>query len=210
MSRAETDVPGQIERARHGDCAAQDELFGRYRNYLELLARMSIPRVLQAKLDPSDIVQDVFVKAHQGFGAFRGATAEEMTGWLKRILANRLADANRRLIEYQGRRRRPRALARADRRALVRRVAAACPPPEGRRRRHGAQRREVGAIVADALARLKDDDREVDRAAQLRGARLERGGEAHGPPPRRAVRALWGRAFQRLGAVLEDKRWTTE
>ena len=64
MGDAEAALPELIEAARRGDRAAQDELFGRYRNYFALLARMSLSRGLNAKLSASDIVQDVFVGAH--------------------------------------------------------------------------------------------------------------------------------------------------
>jgi DNA-directed RNA polymerase specialized sigma24 family protein len=62
-------------------------------------------------------------------------------------------------------------------------------------------RRELGVRIADALARLKADDREVIvlRSLEERGwaqvaAAMDRSEEA--------VRALWGRAIQRLGADL--------
>jgi DNA-directed RNA polymerase specialized sigma24 family protein len=54
---------------------------------------------------------------------------------------------------------------------------------------------------------LKEDDREVIVLRSLEerewtdvARRMDRHPEA--------VRALWGRAFQRLGAVLDERRWT--
>ena len=81
MSSTESSLRDQIDAARAGDAAAQDALLSRYRGYLTLLARMSMSRGVQAKFDASDVVQDALVRAHEGFGEFRGLTEAEMVGW---------------------------------------------------------------------------------------------------------------------------------
>jgi RNA polymerase sigma-70 factor, ECF subfamily len=66
-----------------------------YREYLYLLARLQLDPRLRGKVDPSDVVQQTMVKAHQNREQFRGQTSGEQAGWLRRILANTMIDAAR-------------------------------------------------------------------------------------------------------------------
>ena len=66
-----------IRDARQAAPGALDQLLASYRNYLRLLARTGIDQSLQGKADPSDLVQETLLKAHQHFGQFRGRTEAE-------------------------------------------------------------------------------------------------------------------------------------
>src|SRR3954468_582308 len=66
-----------------------------YRDYLHLLARLQLDPRLAGKVDPSDVVQQTLIKAHQNREQFRGNTAAEQAGWLRRILAHTLIYAAR-------------------------------------------------------------------------------------------------------------------
>jgi RNA polymerase sigma-70 factor (ECF subfamily) len=74
-----------------------------YRDYLTILARMQIGRRLQGKVDPSDLVQETFLHAVRDFAQFRGTSDKELAGWVRQILAARLADLVRRYCGTQGR-----------------------------------------------------------------------------------------------------------
>jgi RNA polymerase sigma-70 factor (ECF subfamily) len=66
-----------------------------YMEYLRLLARLQVDPRLRARIDPSDVVQQTMLNAHQKRDQFRGRTDAEMAGWLRAILANTLAQVGR-------------------------------------------------------------------------------------------------------------------
>ena len=76
MSRAAEGLPRPLEQ---------------YRDYLRLLARLQLDPRLRGALDPSDVVQQTLLKAHENLNGFRGKTDAELQGWLRAILAQQLA-----------------------------------------------------------------------------------------------------------------------
>ena len=80
-------LPGRLlEQARRGDDAALGQLLELYRNYLRLVARSLISAALRVKLEPSDLVQETFLKAHREFAQFAGRSEPELVAWLRQIL----------------------------------------------------------------------------------------------------------------------------
>src|SRR3954470_11947452 len=86
-----------LAEARLGRGESLGALLELYRNYLLLLARTQIDRALPGRAAPAALVQEAFLLAYQNFAQFRGQSAKEFLGWLRRILLNCLA----RLVEQQ-------------------------------------------------------------------------------------------------------------
>jgi RNA polymerase sigma-70 factor (ECF subfamily) len=157
LGRSEPDQ--LLLRARGGDEQALGDLLILYRNYLKLLARVQIDRRLRTKLDESDVVQDVLLRAHRTFGQFRGQTEAEVLSWLRQILASSLVDVFR---HYRGTQRRRLDLERdfqqeldESSRTLDSHLLDQSTPSES------LIRRERGVLLANALARLPAGYREA-------------------------------------------------
>lgn len=69
----------------------------RFRGYLRLLARTSVDRRFQARLEPSDLVQQALLNAYERRDQFRGSTEAELACWLRQVLTNQVTDALRNL-----------------------------------------------------------------------------------------------------------------
>jgi RNA polymerase sigma-70 factor (ECF subfamily) len=191
-----------IARARSGDETALGTLLELYRNYLRLVARSMIGVALRVKLEPSDLVQETFLKAHREFPTFAGNGEPELIAWLRKILAHNLAD------QVKHHRRKTRDLKRQESLdALLERsgitiqdalASRASSPSEG------AVRREQAVLLADAVTQLPPDYREVFILRTLEHVPFDqiaiKMNRSQG-----AVRMLWSRALERLNQMLEGQ-----
>ncbi|HMF14665.1 MAG TPA: sigma-70 family RNA polymerase sigma factor [Gemmataceae bacterium] len=188
--------------ARVGNASARGRLLDLYRNYLRLLAQTLLGRTLRLRLDPSDLVQETLLEAVRDFARFAGTSETELVAWLRRILVRNLADQSRRH--------------RADRRDIRRQesledllertgkeaenaLIAGLSTPSVR-----AMRREQAVLLADALAQLPDDYREVIVLRHLERLSFKEVAERLDRSPG-AVRMLWLRALEKLHAIWEDR-----
>ena len=80
------------------DVAGPDESLEEVRAWLHRAAAALLDGRLRGKLDASDVVQDTLLKALAHREQLRGRTEAERRAWLRRILANTLADAVRRYL----------------------------------------------------------------------------------------------------------------
>lgn len=202
MSPADPTPERLLSRARCGDVDALGHLLDLYRNYLRLLARSLIGRDMRGRLDQSDVVQETFLHAHQGFAEFRGNSEAELLAWLRTILARDLAHLLR-LHRRQSRDVRREEgletlLENADQ-SLQNALAAPGSSPS----RHAAHR-EQAVLLADALTNLTADQRDVFLARHVDQVPVEDIARQMNRTPN-AVRMLWLRAVQNLNAMLGER-----
>jgi RNA polymerase sigma-70 factor (ECF subfamily) len=188
--------------ARAGEQRALGKLLELYRGYLSLLARLQIGRRLQGKADPADLVQDTFLEAHRNWERFRGTTEAEFLSWLRRILAAQTADLIRRYLGSQRRdvrleRELAAELERSSQDLDVGLLAKQDSPSKQ------VAQREEGVLLADALALLPEDYREVLILRHLEGLTFPEVGQRMGRTLD-AVKKLWTRALDCLRRSLKD------
>lgn len=172
-----------------------------HRDYLLLLARARLDARLRVRLDPSDVVQQTLLEAHQDQGEFRGTTDAERAAWLRRILARNLANAAR----DHGRARRDPTRERSIEAALDESsarleawLAADSPSPSAR-----ADRNERVGRLAKALAALPEDQHQVVLLRHLQGWTLAEISERLGRS-QAAVAGLLHRGLKALRQHLRD------
>jgi RNA polymerase sigma-70 factor (ECF subfamily) len=202
MDRSASGIARAIRLAREGQGDALGELLAAYRNYLKVLASSCLRRDLRGKADPSDVVQETLLKVHEAFPQFRGTSEQEWMTWLRTILVRNIADLERKVLRRRQAVGRERSLeATMDRSsAMLRNLV----PAQGPTPSQEAQRRELGALVADALAELEPEDREVVILRNLHELEWGEIGERTGRSAD-AARMLWARAVQRVGGLLRER-----
>lgn len=190
-----------LQEALAGDVTRLGELLELYRRYLALLVRVQIGKRLQAKVDASDIVQETFLEAHRNFARFRGKSEAELVAWLRQILATSLADLMRRYLGTQGRDvRLEREIAHDLDRSTVMLDRGLVAP--GSSPSQQAARREQSVVLADALAELPDDYRDVLVLRHLEGLTFPQVAQRMGRTLD-SVEKLWMRGLGRLRGLLE-------
>lgn len=188
------DTDELLARAGVGNAAIVAQLFSRHRPRLRrmLLSRMD-PR-MTARVDPSDIIQETLLEAHQRLPTYLDERPIPFYPWLRQIAWNRLLDFHRRHILVQKRtvtREEALDMSISDRSTdnLVRQLAAQVSNPS-----HSTRRKEMRERVHAALARLPEPLREVlvmrhlERLSVLEIAAIQ--GVAEGTVKSRHFRAL--------------------
>jgi RNA polymerase sigma-70 factor (ECF subfamily) len=198
----ESDSQRLLRLAQAGDCSARGELLERCRNYLTLLARLQIGRRLQGKVDACDVVQDTFLKAHLHFGQFRGRTEAELLAWLRQILLANLLNLVRHYNASQRRNVRLERDLAAELEQSSRDLDAALFAQQSSPSQQAA-RQERAVLLADALASLPPDYREVIVLRHLEGLTFAEVAQRLGRSLD-SVDKLWVRALGRLRRKLRE------
>jgi len=203
----ETDGPcveTLLDKARHGEAEPLGQLLQLYRNYLTILAATQLDRRLRRRMNASDLVQETMLAAHRDFTKFRGGTEREFLGWLRQILINCLHHAIETHVRAKMRDVRceisiEQVSAAMDRSAVNLGQMLADPGPSPS---FSVRQRENAVILADQLAKLRPQYRDVIVLRNLQGLSFEEVAERMNRKPG-TVRMLWLRAIEKFKQVYE-------
>ena len=85
-----------LDRVRDGDEAAINGLLARHREAIKRMINRRMDRVVQHRVDASDIVQDVMLEANRRLGDYLANPTMPFQLWLRHMARDRLIDAHRR------------------------------------------------------------------------------------------------------------------
>jgi RNA polymerase sigma-70 factor (ECF subfamily) len=197
----DSNVSNLISRARDGDETAKAELLGHFRHYLRLLAHLHLRQLLQAKFDESDIVQETCMQAAQAFHQFQGNSEKQLAAWLRQILANKGAAmarnylADKRDVQVEIRLQHGFDKSSMDLARVI--------PDRNASPSQAAVRRERSVQLADAIAKVSGDKREVLILHGLQGSSVADVAKSMGRSEASTWK-LWARGLQEL------RQFTTE
>ncbi len=182
-----------IAAARRGDRQALGRLLETCRHYLMLIANQELAPAIQAKVAPSDIVQETFLEAGRDFPRFQGTNEEALLGWLRQILRNNVANLHRHF--------------ETDKRDMEREVVL-----DDDRLQDAVKQTETPSVQA----RAREQDEQLERAMQRLSEHYRQVLRMHTSEgltfvqiaekldsTADAVRKVWGRAVEELAKHLE-------
>ncbi len=177
-----------IRQAQAGDEAAFAELIRRYEKpvYHQALRLLNHPE------DAADVTQEVFFHAWRGLPAFQGDSS--FSTWLYRLTNNAAID----LLRREKKRRGDLSLDDGER-PWDRLLTDPAPMPEAE-----AERAELRRAVAEGLAKLSAEHRQVLVLREINGASYEEIGQILGLPPG-TVKSRLARARLALAALLRGE-----
>jgi RNA polymerase sigma-70 factor (ECF subfamily) len=187
-----------LERAREGEPQAFDELFGRHRAALHRAVARRLGGMPRARIDPSDVVQDVQIAALRRLEEYLGRRPMPFRVWLFRSAIERIAKLRRHAVAARRDvgRERPLALLNGSSPSRARPMRPAGPTPSQQ-----AAACDAASRLHAALGRLPEPDRSLLNMRAFEGLSYEEAGARLGIEPA-AARKRYGRALLRLRTLL--------
>lgn len=186
-----------LVQAKAGDGAATGRLLEHYRNYVGLLIRLRGSRRLRKGVDAEELFQEIGLEIHRKIATFRGDSVFEFLMWVRRMIGSILANP----IRHD-----PRSKSR-DRRSEGAPTDSSPAPARNQLPRNApgrpSARLEQTVILADALDKLPEDDREVIILRHLEGLGFPEVARRLGRTED-SVKNVWLRALARLRRILEE------
>ncbi len=188
-----------VAEARSGQEGALEDLLSRYRHLVSLMVRSRFRGGrLSGRVDSSDIVQDILVRVASHIGDFAGRDQFAFEAWLRRIAEREVL----RQVEFHlgaarrdaGREAQMAGADGGDRPSLILAgwLESSVTSPS-----LAAVRKERAVLLADALARLPDDYRELLVLRHIEERPFDEIGELMDRSSA-AVRTMWVRALRKL------------
>jgi RNA polymerase sigma-70 factor (ECF subfamily) len=87
-----------VERARHGDASARRALLTRHRDQLRRMVAIRMDRRLAARVDPSDVVQEVLAEAAGSLSDYLRERPLPFYPWLRQLASDRLVGLHRKHV----------------------------------------------------------------------------------------------------------------
>jgi RNA polymerase sigma-70 factor (ECF subfamily) len=202
MAPRQPDTDELIRRSARGDDVARQDLLARHRGRLRQMIGVRLDRRLLARLDPSDVVQEVLLEAHDKLNDYLRDQPLPFYPWLRQIAWQRLVKihqhhhARKRRVTREG----PALLELPDESAgdLAERLAGSGTSPSRQ-----LLREELRLRVRRALGWLGERDREVLVQRYLEQMSLAEMAAVLGISEG-AVKSRHARALLRLQALLGD------
>lgn len=171
--------------------------FEPYREYLTLLARLELGAKYQAKIDVSGIVNGALAEARSQLAMGKGPGNADPKSWLRTILMHSLTDEIRRFMTKKRDASKDVSIETSLKRSSQRlQLAAEQTSPSG-----AASRKERVLLLADALAKLPEEQRKAIECVSLLGITQEQAAQELGTT-RGAVAGLLRRGMQKLHELL--------
>ncbi len=203
MPTKRPDTEELLRRSACGDGAARQELLARHRGRLRQMIAVHLDRRLLARLDPSDVVQEVLVEAHEKLDDYLKQPPLPFYPWLRQMAWQRLLKihqhhhAQKRSVRREG----PDILALPEESIgdLAERLVVSGTSPSKQ-----LLREELRQRVRDALERLRERDREVLVLRYLEQLSLAEIAAVLGTTEG-AIKTRHARALLRLQALLGEE-----
>ena len=189
-----------MKEAERGDPIALQRLLVAHHDRMLRIARERIPPALRARVEPADVLQQLYVRVLQSVDGFEDRGAAAFVGWLSRILASVIVDLQRAL--HAEKREAGRELHAPAGDSGVDQFASRFGIDSVTPSRVVAMR-EAHALVLTALAGLSSDYRRVLELRYLRGYETSEVAKIMERSPD-AITMLTGRAARALRASVRE------
>jgi RNA polymerase sigma-70 factor (ECF subfamily) len=204
MTPSQPDTENLLRAVGEGHAEARGRLFARHRDRLRHMVAWRLDRRLAARVDPSDVVQEVLAEADRKLDHYLRDRPLPFFPWLRQLAGEHLATLHRRHVRAQKRsvrREEPGILALPEDSAaeLAGRLASSATSPSQR-----AVRQELRQRLQQALQQLPERDREVLVLRQLEQLSVADVAEVLGINAG-AVKVRHLRALQRLRTLLDEQ-----